>query len=1193
MDLKGIAVFWPPLLDPVTGALTLMTKCKLDILGLPGARLPSSFRLPAKYGVQAWATGGPSYASVAVLWKTRPGHHVEILRDLSEGRIVWLRVSACSLTFFICFFYLPPANSKEHEVEFVSTVSMIDATIAVLRSRLQEGKDLYVVLSGDANLQPSMLSDSGRAHPSREGMWSTLLVKHGLRLSNPSSLGATAHRVPLLCYGKEVKVKRGDTLHSCTPGRTIDLTAVSCSLQEHYLLHNGVHCKEGFACTAMHCKDFCRSDHFLQETRVMDVKAEAQGDGVLPSFPRRWSESPAWRQGLDVFTPCLSRLTNIVDSCLTLKAGLFTHGCALGNWLLDASATLQNFVGNAVRECYVQANSILRSCPKRVSSSNHQGGVSESRNDDVLRRLQRSLQDSGQPMELTNECFRCLRPVQPRPTLQMTQGGVSLSPADTHAAWCALGSNTALAANMPAHLLGKLQQDLRSSVGRALQQQGKLVSDEQVTAGLVRTIVDRWDKSSAVPPDLLPRIVFTMRHGAWDSLVLALIRLAGPAVLARRATLWRLALLWPIFKKGAGDAIESYRRIWIRSQMGLLQEGTFSLMCKPDIVAALTRGQSGYVRDVADAHLLLDAILSFRKQHNLPLFMLPGDFVKAFPRVLREDLLLLLNRQAKLRGGCFLLMVDIFSLDLLVVPVSGCSRVDVVTGLPEGGVAGPLTYTTLPDSLARKLHDKGFGVALRPVVPRQWEKRCWNGAGTPRRDLVDAIRHALQNGGAIPPPEALDSDLQLEASALKAMDLAGDRLSGIWHADDPLFLASSAGDLQALVLELAEWAQEHNAKFHVGNTKTVAMCWRTSEGPLPALTFPALGRASAQAICYKTMQKWLGWMLQPDEGASATLNARLHAAGDEFAGIAGLVAAGSLPLPQALSVTRAKVDGIMAPGRWLYALAPDAQVMLDTAQARWALVLLGADPWRSRHIAWLELGWNLSAFAKAVEAVARRRARLTLLPQDDFYRGVFVDGHMDPLSWPSKSRKLLAEWDLADFYGSRGAQQDLAAYFRYVKTTLVQICAQKWAPALAKHVQPFPYVQIQHNMGNITMSLASRTLCHWDELLGTRSWCRLRAGLVRLSHRFHKRSNAKVQLCIFCDVCVSDAYAHAFGECAEWADLRLPPIVDIMRQAPTSGLHVAASILGIVPPHRLWRHILRWSLQIDRAASAFWQQRID
>lgn len=71
------------------------------------------------------------------------------------------------------------------------------------------------------------------------------------------------------------------------------------------------------------------------------------------------------------------------------------------------------------------------------------------------------------------------------------------------------------------------------------------------------------------------------------------------------------------------------------------------------------------------------------------------------------------------------------------------------------------------------------------------------------------------------------------------------------------------------------------------------------------------------------------------------------------------------------------------------------------------------------------------------------------------------------------------------------------------------------------------------------------------------------------------------------------AIAHAFGECAEWADLRLPPIVDIMRQAPTSGLHVAASILGIVPPHRLWRHILRWSLQIDRAASAFWQQRID
>ena len=123
--------------------------------------------------------------------------------------------------------------------------------------------------------------------------------------------------------------------------------------------------------------------------------------------------------------------------------------------------------------------------------------------------------------------------------------------------------------------------------------------------------------------------------------------------------------------------------------MGLLQEGLLSHSCGDTIRGALTRGQSGYIRDVADAHLLLDTILAYRRQRSLPLFMLLGDFVKAFPRVIWEDLLLLLNQQAHIQGRSFLLIVDIFLSDLLVVPIGGCSRVKVETGLPEGGITRP------------------------------------------------------------------------------------------------------------------------------------------------------------------------------------------------------------------------------------------------------------------------------------------------------------------------------------------------------------------------------------------------------------------------------------------------------------------------------------------------------------------------
>lgn len=155
MGLKGIVVFWPPMLDPVTGALTSMAKCNLDILGLLGARLPSSFRLPAKYGVQVWAKGGPSYTSVAVLWKSRTGRYVEILREFSDGRMVWLRVFTSSHVLH----YLPPVNSKEHEAKFANVMSAIDATVhcSATQQTPRMGRSLSVAvrLSGD---QPSIFN---------------------------------------------------------------------------------------------------------------------------------------------------------------------------------------------------------------------------------------------------------------------------------------------------------------------------------------------------------------------------------------------------------------------------------------------------------------------------------------------------------------------------------------------------------------------------------------------------------------------------------------------------------------------------------------------------------------------------------------------------------------------------------------------------------------------------------------------------------------------------------------------------------------------------------------------------------------------------------------------------------------------------------------------------------------------------
>lgn len=73
----------------------------------------------------------------------------------------------------------------------------------------------------------------------------------------------------------------------------------------------------------------------------------------------------------------------------------------------------------------------------------------------------------------------------------------------------------------------------------------------------------------------------------------------------------------------------------------------------------------------------------------------------------------------------------------------------------------------------------------------------------------------------LPSREVLTSAPHVEASALRALNMhADERVAVILHADDPVFLASSAGACQALLADVAEWAFRHKAAFHT------AMCVR-------------------------------------------------------------------------------------------------------------------------------------------------------------------------------------------------------------------------------------------------------------------------------------------------------------------------------------------------------------------------------
>ena len=64
----------------------------------------------------------------------------------------------------------------------------------------------------------------------------------------------------------------------------------------------------------------------------------------------------------------------------------------------------------------------------------------------------------------------------------------------------------------------------------------------------------------------------------------------------------------------------------------------------------------------------------------------------------------------------------------------------------------------------------------------------------------------------------------LEASAAKSLDLTAPiRIPAIFHADGPVLLSSSMGELENMLEVVASWGRRHNAKFHLGPAKTVVM----------------------------------------------------------------------------------------------------------------------------------------------------------------------------------------------------------------------------------------------------------------------------------------------------------------------------------------------------------------------------------
>ena len=219
---------------------------------------------------------------------------------------------------------------------------------------------------------------------------------------------------------------------------------------------------------------------------------------------------------------------------------------------------------------------------------------------------------------------------------------------------------------------------------------------------------------------------------------------------------------------------------------------------------------------------------------------------------------------------------------------------------------GTLTYVMLPDSLVWELLAAGAGIGVGGSIPEVWRGYEFKGLGSPQADLAQNLLSKIQGGGPLPSPAALREWTNLEASALKALDLAApQRMIAILHADDPVLLESSRGALESAAGIMLKWARRHRATLHTGSGKSVTMVMGSARAVAATETESELHIPSADSQSTVTLKRayshrWLRIKWDSELIFKAALMARLGEAATQFSTLTGLPAAKAFPLPLAL-----------------------------------------------------------------------------------------------------------------------------------------------------------------------------------------------------------------------------------------------------------------------------------------------------
>ena len=1147
-DSTGNTVRWSPLTDKTIGVVAAIDRLQLDAVGLPGARLRANARPPASFPFGLYCRGGPSYYSCAVAYD--PGLVHRIREDLGSESRIWMDldlIEGGSLHWCVC--QLPTQGGALKDRDWLAEVEGLDQDLTLLSGPCQ-GRASRILIVGDINIQPDELDHVVERNRQRMVRWDVLMSKWQLILHNPALHCHDIQEVHLPIRSKHVRIQMGSTRHGPGTGRAIDLVVSTPDVPVVLAIHNGLHCQHVASCSWPVCLEYCRGDHFLQVLSV-DLHPVRGREAATPYFPGAWHNVERWHAAFDHASVALRSLLRTVESLVHATTRSLSNRPFL-TWGLNVCAWAQTCIAGIARDAWVQLT-VGGKRPQCVAGGSTLLQV-ETCNDRDVGVLAAELMEWQKqhfiPTAVMQKCFQWLRPTLPTPPSRLRGVGRLLEIDESHAAWRSRLQQQCVPGrvfNLEYHravlvAYGRMREDVAHHIGSGQR-------DEDLTQPELVHIVHSLDQSKAMPPDLLPRAAYKAGHELFNRLVWQLQRLAGPGKLASRPQLWRWAVLFTRFKKGDPLLAEAYRLIFIKAQMGLLQESLLTSRIQPDVFHCLWEGQSGFMYGVEEAQCLLLEWCAEALRTGRSLWAVMGDFIKAFPRAWREHLSLLLADRRAITGGCLELLCSIMEEDTVHIWHSGTSSVPIAQGIPEGGTIGTTCYTSIPDVFVRQLLAMGHGVGLPVVVPEMWSGIRWAGMGCPDMTVAWDLAARIKAGQSLPAAEALVGSEVLEASALKAMDLAAPRrLAAIVHCDDPVLLASSRGEMNMILSLLAEWCFDHKAEFHLGDAKTIVMVTSGSQHGVDVLPTgkkvtlpdrPPWTPGTGQALCPRSTHRYFGLKWPASFCFKATLEERLSIACNAFATLPSLLASRAIPLTVALDLFDSKVDNLLAFGRWIFCMVPDAKLRINGQVALWAKALLGGAPFRNTAVAMNELGWHLSGFDRAVLAVAARRAKLWTLPAGNLYGDTFkwAASSGGDSSWATQSARCLSEAGVPDWPRRPPYLGSVAEYVSHVRELLVQASLPAWTELVQTHRSIVPYSVYQATRSS-HMHAVKRMALDWSDQLCLLSWCRFRAGYIVLAGRDGRKSAAKLQACLFCSRVIRNWVVHCLSDCTAWSACR-------------------------------------------------------